>query len=321
VRGRTVLLPERLARRLATWIEAEGLTGRVVTLPGEGEATVPWERITGAVLWSWEPARLARLLLERCPNLRWLHSTWAGVDHLPLEAIRTRRIVLTNSRGVVAGPLAEWVVAAVLWGVKRLRRLERQQRERAWRPVLDAGELAGATALVLGTGAIGTAVARRLAPFGLRLVGVNTTGRPRRPFHETLPASALPAAARGAHLLVAALPSSPATRCLVDRRLLAALADGAGVINVGRGDTVDLEALAEEVASGRLWAALDVFPEEPLPPASPLWSLEGVLVSPHSAHASPRHRERHLELVRDLLRRHLEGRRLRNVVRLRGGGG
>ncbi len=312
---RRVLVPERLHRWLEPWIAGRpGLGERLVVLPAGGWEGVPCGEVTGAVLWSWSPGELAAAVLEHCPRLRWLHSTWTGVEHLPLEALASRRIVLTTAAGVVARPLAEWVAAAILWRAKSLRTLEHQQAERRWRPV-RAMELEGLRVLLLGLGNIGRAAARLLRGFGVHLAAVRASGRPSSLVREVLPPGRLAEAASRTDVLVVSVPLTPATRGMVDQDVLAALPDGAGVVNVARGEVVDEPALAAELVTGRLWAALDVFSTEPLPADSPLWDLENVLISPHSAHASPHHRERHLELVRDLIARHLEGRRLRNVHR------
>ncbi len=312
---RRVLLPRRLARRLEPWLADFRGADLIVTLPdGMPVRDAPCRDVTGAVLWSWEPAALAMDLLASCPALGWVHSTWAGVEHLPLDALRKRRVILTNARGVDAGPIAEWVVAAVLSHLKDLPRLNRQQQERRWEKV-DARDLAGKRILVVGTGSIGQAVAKRLAPFRPRLLGIRRRPRPLRNFGAVWGPDRLAYAARRADLLVLCLPLTNDTRNLVDRRVLAALPDGAGVVNVGRGETLDLDALLVELRSGRLWAALDVLPHEPPPPSSELWRTPGLLLSPHGAHVSPAHRRRHLDLVRDQVSRYLAGRPLRNVVK------
>jgi len=311
---RRVLIPERLREHLEGWLQdMPGLEDRLEVLPRRGWAAVRAGEVTGAVLWSWTPGTLAREVLERCPRLRWMHSTWTGLEHLPLRSIRERRITLTTAGRVVARPLAEWVAAAILWRLKELRSLERHQRAHRWNPVRNR-DLEGLRVLLLGLGTIGREVARILGGFRAVVTGVRASARPGAVVERVLPPDRLAEAAAGTEVLVVTVPLTPATRGLVDRRVLAALPDGSGIVNIARGQVVDESALLEELTAGRLWAALDVFPVEPLPPGSPLWNLENVLISPHTAHGSPRHREGHLRWIRELIPRHLEARRLPGVV-------
>jgi len=176
-------------------------------------------------------------------------------------------------------------------------------------PAAD-GDLAGRRVLILGHGSIGHATAERLEPFGCEVVGVARHAR--AGVHAI---GELPALLGGAGALVNLLPLTRDTRRLVDAAVLAALPDGALVVNVGRGATVDQAALTAELASGRLRAVLDVTDPEPLPEDDPLWSLPNVLITSHSAGATEGGRRAAWALVGDQLRRLVAGAPLRNIVR------
>jgi phosphoglycerate dehydrogenase-like enzyme len=178
-------------------------------------------------------------------------------------------------------------------------------------------ELHGQTVLILGLGAIGLEVARLARAFGMRTVGVRRSAAAPPPFtDEVHTADELPALIERAHALVITLPATPETRGLVDARVIERMRPDCIVVNVGRGAVVDEQALVKALRERRIaGAVLDVFAEEPLLPSSPLWELDNVLVSPHSAALSPHEDERIVELFRDNLRRYLAGEPLRNLVR------
>ncbi len=311
---RRVLVPERLRRHLDPWLDdIPSVEDHLVVLPPDGWEGVDCPAVTGAVLWSWTPDELAREVLDRCPRVRWIHSTWTGVEHLPLREISDRRITLTTAGEVVARPLAEWVASAILWRAKEIRALERNQQAHLWEAVQNE-DMEGLRILLLGLGTIGTEVSRVLRSFHVEMTAVRASTRPAPLVQRVLPPERLAEAAREADVLVISVPLTPATRGMVDRQVLAALPDGSGVVNIARGEVVDEAALLDELTGGRLWAALDVFSTEPLPEDSPLWDLPNVLVSPHSAHTSPHHRDAHVGLIWDLLIRHITADRLHGTV-------
>jgi phosphoglycerate dehydrogenase-like enzyme len=238
-------------------------------------------------------------------------------------------VILTNSAGVHAIPIAETVLGGVLYLLRGLDMAVEQQRERRWdksRFVADDSplrELGGCQVLILGAGGIGTEVARRLAVFGARCVGVRRRperGAPpgfervvgRESFDDELPA---------ADVVVLAAPLTSETEAALDAGRIDRLRSGAIVVNVARGALLDEQALATAVASGRIrGAVLDVFREEPLAADSPLWQLRSVLVTPHISPVSPgRFWPRQLELFLDNWRRYLQGAPLRNLVDKRAG--
>jgi len=263
-------------------------------------------------------------LFAAARRLRWIQSAAAGVAALLFPAMRDGPVVLTNSAGVHAEPIAEHVLGGLLYLVRCLDVAVSLQREARWDkepfvgPAARVRELGECRALVVGTGGIGRAVGRRLAAMGVECVGLRRRPELGAPegFVRVAGLDALERELRAADVVVLSAPLTPATdRLLTAERLDLLPADGI-VVNVARGSLLDERALAERVRSGRLrGAVLDVFSQEPLPSASPLWELPQVLITPHVAAVSPRRFwERELALFFENWRRYRAGEPLLNTV-------
>jgi phosphoglycerate dehydrogenase-like enzyme len=239
-------------------------------------------------------------------RLRVIQTLSAGVDWLRGRV--PEGIVVCNARGVYDGPVAEWVLGAILGMQRGLMKTHDAQLAADWRPFV-ADELAGLRAFILGYGSIGSAVAERLRPFGVDVVGVAKTRR-----EGALGLDDLDSALPSADILIDLLPLTTETNGMLDARRLGLLRPGALLVNAGRGATVDTSALVDAIRSGRLRAALDVTEPEPLPPDHPLWRLPGVLVSPHMAGDSRRSFARAFALAGDQIRRFAAGEKLENQV-------
>ena len=246
--------------------------------------------------------------LRTLPHLHTVLVMSAGTDwiepHLP------DGVTLANARGARDAAVAEWVVAATLAMQKRLFD---QARLKRWDDRFLLPDLEGSTAVVLGFGSIGEAVAARLRPFGVEVVGV--ASRARDGVHGV---DELPELLPRADVLIVLAPLTRSTRGLVDARMLKLLPDDALVVNAGRGAVIDTDALVAEVKAKRLRAALDVVEPEPLPGDHPLWKLRGALISPHVSGDSERAEEAAARLMGEQLRRLAWGAPLMNVVE-RGG--
>lgn len=266
-----------------------------------------------------DPAALRRTAAAN-PHLRWVHTMAAGggaqIRAAGLSAERLAGIEVTTSAGVHGQALAEFALLGLLAGVKDLPRWQRDQRATHWPPRRPVRQVRDTTVLVLGTGGIGSEVARLLGPFGTTVWGlVKEHGGRAEGFARTVSTDDLSEVLPQVDALVCALPDTPRTRGLVDAEMLGRLAPGAIVINVGRGTVIDEGALVAALESGRVsFAALDVFEREPLPHDSPLWASDRVLVSPHTAALDDGEEERIVELFLDNLDRHLAGEPLRNAM-------
>jgi phosphoglycerate dehydrogenase-like enzyme len=255
----------------------------------------------------------ARDLAARAPHLRWIQSTSAGVEKL--VPLLPAEVVLTNASGVHGPKGGEYAMTALLMLNHGVPHFVTSQRARRWDPVFMS-TITGRTVVIVGVGRIGGEVARLARRFGLRVLGVRRSGRPHRWVHRMFTTKGLRAALRQADFVVVTTPLTPETRGLIGAKELDSLPRHAGLVNLGRGAVVDYGAL-----SAKLWtrelsgAVLDVFPEEPLPPESPLWSTPNVLLSPHCAvDDGQTYVARCLDIFFDNVRRYLAGRPLRNVV-------
>lgn len=239
-------------------------------------------------------------------NVRWIHTLAAGVESLPFDLLRRSEVVVTNSRGLYADALGEFAIAAMLWFAKDLRRLIRNQDDKRWEPY-DVERLEGRTVGIIGYGGIGHAVARRASALGMHVL---TTRRRRElgdPTIEEVIAES--------HYVVMCVPLTPSTRRLMSLERIAAMKPEAVFINIGRGGTVDEEALLDALRNHRIrGAALDVFDVEPLPPEHPLWQLDNVLISPHTADHTDDAHERAMHFFIENLRRFRAAESLENVV-------
>jgi len=221
--------------------------------------------------------------LSSLGNIRWVHSTGAGVDAWWYPEELSRDILLTRSSESFGPMIAEWALARALSFSQRVVALAKAQRQKRWGKV-DVPMLAGTTALVIGTGDVGTHVGQLFKSLGCHVRGVSRSGRGDSSiFDSVAPASDLANAVKGADWIIVMLPLTNETRGLVNRDVLSRCTN-AVLMNAGRGAVVEESALSEALDKGWLrGAALDVFDVEPLPTSSPLWGDERVMISPHIA--------------------------------------
>jgi phosphoglycerate dehydrogenase-like enzyme len=280
-------------------------------------------------------AELGPAHLEAGQHLRWVHSPAAGVGGMLFPAMVESPVVMSNSRGISAMTIAEHVIAVTLALFRKLPLAVHSQRAREWSQNAILAEppirtIAGSAALVIGLGSIGTASARLLAAFGARVTGIKRNPTAARDscamaaLERVAPPEALLDLLPEADIVVLAAPQTRRTRQMIGVRELAAMRPGAVLVNVSRGKLVDEAALAATLsAPGETrtigGAALDVFEHEPLGPASPLWELPNVLITPHMAGFRPDHWDAVTELFADNLRRFEAGEPLRNIVDKREG--
>ena len=260
-------------------------------------------------------------------TLRWVHTGTAGVGS-SLPQLRGTGIVLTNSAGIHAEPMADWVIAAIAYFARGLDHMVEAQARGRWAKdeftdlTLPVRELRDLRVGILGLGGIGNAVTQRAMALGMSVAGV------RRHPSEGGPAGTrwvggldeLPRLAAESDCLVIAAPQTAVTAGAVSRRVLERLPRHAIVVNVSRGSLLDEATLLELIDAGHLrGAALDVFGMEPLPGDHPFWAHPRVLVSPHVSAVTSRFWERETALIVDNIRRYLAGAPLTNVVDLEAG--
>src|SRR5271154_774997 len=261
-------------------------------------------------------------LLEQTTRLRFIQSIGAGTDQFPREELASRGIRLASAGGVNAGAAAEHAMALMLALSRRLLEARDNQSKRLWRGMIGdlsqrEDELAGKTLLVVGLGDIGGRLARLAKAFDMRVVGLRRNpalGRGSADAVGTMEElnSLLP----DADIVALTCPLTAETENLIDAEALGRMKPAAHLVNVARGRIVDEAALIEALATRRIaGAGIDVTAEEPLAPGSPLWAMEHVLITPHTAGETRRYEDNVIEILRDNLGRLWRGeQQLRNQV-------
>jgi len=234
--------------------------------------------------WSLRPEqfKLAR-------KLKWIHSTAAGVGQLMYPELRQSGITVTNASGIHTIAMAEHVLGFLVALARRFPDALRHQWQRRWaqQEIWDAQlrprELRGQVLLIVGFGAIGHELAKRVRPLGMQIWAVTRSGQGDTALADRiLPASRLDEVLHEADYVVLAAPETPETHHLIGQKQLQQMKPTAFLINVARGSLIDEAALIETLERRAIaGAALDVAQQEPLPPESPLWSLDNVLITPH----------------------------------------
>ena len=255
-------------------------------------------------------------LSDHVPRLRWLQLLTAGGDELPGYRTLLTRVPVTTIREARARPVAEYAIMLLLAFAKRLDGSLVLQRRREW-DRLSGIELRGRTLGIVGLGSIGSETARLARAFGMRVIATRRTASVANAedADELLAPHLLPDLLRRSDFVVLTAPSTPETQHLIGEAQLRLMQPHAVLINLARGALVDEAALVRALTEGWIaGAGLDVFEEEPLSPASPLYELDNVLLSCHSAGTTDQFAERVLPILCDNLRRFLAGRPLRNQI-------
>lgn len=227
--------------------------------------------------------------LGRAEKLKWVQLNWAGVDKYVRMEHFPAHVQLTNASGAFGTVISEYIVGAVLAQYHKFPRCWDNQRRHLWEGNEQCGgeSIVGKQALILGTGDIGANTARRLKAFGIRVAGVNRSGKMpagESGFDEVHPMGELDRLLPEADLLLCCLPGTGETKGLLNRERLSRMKQDALLVNVGRGNLIPIRDLMEIMSQGGLrGAVLDVVEVEPLPEDSPLWDMERVMITPHAS--------------------------------------
>ncbi|WP_243076068.1 2-hydroxyacid dehydrogenase [Microbacterium sp. SS28] len=302
-------------RRLAVSVPTDELAHDIQPLP-EGVEVVVWTMDDPAPRDAFDlvvpPYMKMARVLERLRDVRVGLVQSQSIGYEGVADVLPDGLRFANAASVHETSTAELAVALTLAAQRQIDVFAVNTDRGVWAPVF-AESLADRRVLLLGFGGVGKAIAARLSGFEVELTAVASRAREEdgMPVHAV---SELPDLLPHAEIVIVSLPGGESTRHIVDDAFLAALPDGALVVNVGRGPLIDTDALVEHVQRGRIRAALDVTDPEPLPDGHPLWGLPGVLISPHVGGASTAMRPRIARLVRRQIGHLLAGEEPENVV-------
>lgn len=266
---------------------------------------------------------LRREQFAAAPKVRWIHAPTAAVHQFMFPELMNSDVVLTNSTEVHGPVVAEHVIALILALAKKIRQAALLQEKKLWGQQAmwnqdpHLRETGGATLGLIGVGSIGRRVARMASALGMRVIAVREHVEKGTPpgVDEVFTPTEIDKLLRQSDFVVVAAPLLPATEGLMNGERFAVMKPDAFLINVGRGAQVDEAALAEALRERRIaGAALDVFEQEPLPADSPLWELDNLLITPHTAGLTEKLWDRHYELFSENLRRYLSHQPLLHVV-------
>lgn len=246
--------------------------------------------------------------IEKFKNLEYVQLTSAGTDRIPMDKVTNKGITLYTARGVYSVPMAEWAVCKALDFCKQTRFFEENQKSSKWEKSRTLTELYDKNVCIVGFGSIGTECAKRFKAFGCKITAVDVFPIESEYNDEFFNVSEIKKALENADVTILTLPLTSTTKGFFDKEVIASLKDGSLLINIARGGLIDTNALTEALADGRIYAALDVFEEEPLPEDSPLWKLENVFVSPHNSFVSDGNDKRLKELIFSNLETYMERR-------------
>jgi phosphoglycerate dehydrogenase-like enzyme len=271
------------------------------------------------VVFNWSGSLdLLRDVVDKCPNLQWVHSRSVGLERTLFPELIESSVTLTNGRGVFSASLGEFALAAILYFAKDLRRMIRNQVAGKWEP-FDSVPISGQTVGIIGYGDIGRAVAARVRPMGMKVLAVKRHA-PSSPRPDSLvdqfytPERRLDMLPRCDYVVVST-PLTSETQGLIGEREFAAMKPDAVIINLGRGPVIEERALIQALAEGRIkGAALDVFDQEPLPAGHPFYNLENVLLSPHCADHTPDWLDQAMRFFIEQFKRFRDGQPLLHVV-------
>ena len=250
---------------------------------------------------------MADHVLSEATQLRWIHALTTGTDGIDnLPSLRPE-VLLTSTRGIHGAPMSEAALMAMLALSRDFPRAIRNQDHGAWER-WPARLLEGKTVGILGVGLIGAALAPKCKALGMTVVGVDPIRRNVSGVDRMVAWDQVPQVIGDLDFVVLFVPSSPSTRGIINLELLAAMKPTAYLINLGRGEVLDDEALISILKEGRIaGAALDVFREEPLPQDHPFWSLKNIIITPHLGGTFDEYPKRALPIILENMRMFLAG--------------
>ena len=285
-------------------------------IDGFSDSTLNFPAADIEIVYGWSSAKSDFLLENKDSHLKWIQAKSAGVDTMNLSLLNEKNIILTNASGIHGVPIAESVFGMLLADTRGIKKAINQQTNKVWSQTESLVELKGKTMMIIGMGQVGKEVARLAQAFRLNVIGVNRSGNPVTEVSEIIKQDQIPKHIKRADFVVNILPLTSETTNYYDDSFFTSMKKGAGFINVGRGPSVDTDALIRQIKNGQIgFAGLDVFKEEPLAKDSPLWDLPEVLITPHISGVAEHFKKRLFAIFEENLTAYVAGEELpRNVI-------
>lgn len=247
-------------------------------------------------------------IINKATNLKWLMVFSAGIEKLPFETLKQKGILVTNARGTSKTPMAEYTMGMILQVARKTKQLIENEKLEEWNRRLKMIEISGATITIIGTGSIGSEIARLAKAFGMKTVGVNRHGRRVEYFDEIYPVMEMEKALVQGDYIVSVLPSTPDTYHLLKEHHFKIMKKTCVFINIGRASLVDENVLIKALQTDEIaHAVLDVFETEPLPKGHPFWKMENVTITPHLSGVSRQYLLRCIEIFEHNLQQYISG--------------
>lgn len=254
--------------------------------------------------------------IEKAGKLKWIMVLSAGVELLPFKEIQEKGILITNARGIHSIQMAEYTIWAMLMTARNSKELLANESSKTWNKRMPLNEISGSIIGIIGTGAIGTEIARIAKAFGIKTIGVNRSGQTVDQFDEIYPNNKVLEVLPQCDFVVSVLPSTEETHHFFHSTHFQTMKETSVFINIGRGDTVDEQALIHALNDGEVGhAVLDVFENEPLEETHPFWEMSNVTVTPHHSGVSPNYQPRAIEIFKSNFNQYLSGKNdFQNVI-------
>jgi len=251
---------------------------------------------------------------HRYKNLKWIHTSFTGVNNILTNEVKTSKVIVTNSKGNYGTQVPEHAIAMILAFNRRLKEAFIAQQNKVWKE-FDATELYGKTVGIIGLGVIGTGVAKIFKTFGCRVIGTSRNIKKNRYVDKIVPIRSLEILLSESDYVVLCVPLTRETRHLIGKKELEYMKKSSILINISRGEVVDEKALIDALKKGKIkGSGLDVFETEPLHKKSPLWLMKNVIITAHYAGVTQHQESRAVDLFCKNLKLFLKGKKLINVV-------
>lgn len=247
-------------------------------------------------------------VINKAAKLKWIMVFSAGIEKIPFDAIKQKGILVTNARGTSKTPMAEYTIGMILQVARKTKQLIESEKQEEWNRRLKMIEISGSMITIIGTGSIGSEIARLAKAFGMRTVGINRSGQKVEYFDDVYPVSELEKAIEQGDYIVSVLPSTPDTYHLLKDYHFKKMKKTCVFINIGRASLVDEKVLIQALEKSEIaHAVLDVFETEPLPKGHPFWKMENVTITPHLSGVSRQYLTRCIEIFEHNLKQYISG--------------